>query len=570
MDLGPGGVTTYDFIVVGSGGGGLTAALAAKSRGASVIVLEKTNLIGGSTAKSGGVLWLPNSQVAERAGEKDSFEEGMAYFDAVVGDVGPASSMARRTAFLEQGREMIDFLESEGMKFAYVRGYGDYYDERAGGKPNGRVLKAPMLASRKLGKLYPKLRQFEGWQIPVENGEFAQLTLVKRTWSGRWVAMKLAARMAYEKLSRQQLLCRGAAVQARMLLLCEKRGIPIYTNSAVVDFVVDGALVCGVKVRSPGGQEITLRANRGVLMACGGFAVSAELRRKYLPQPSSPAWSSANSGDTGEMLERAIAIGAATDMLNEAIWIPVSLTPQGELVGFHNPHDMAKPFCIMVDQQGRRFVNEASSYMEIGQAMYAAKAVPAWIILESRHRNYYTWGSARPGVTPDEWLSSGYMKKADTLHDLARACELDPAVLQKTIDRFNRSAEQGSDPDFGRGLRVYDKYYGDPKHGPNPGLGPIEKPPFYAVKVYPGDVGTFGGLMTDEHGAVLRPDGSRIRGLYATGNCTASVMGRSYPGAGASIAASFIFGYTAAKHALQAQESGGLRKSIRTGEAVAR
>jgi 3-oxosteroid 1-dehydrogenase len=239
-------------------------------------------------------------------------------------------------------------------------------------------------------------------------------------------------------------------------------------------------------------------------------------------------------------------------MMDEAIWIPVSLTPAGELVGFHNPHDMAKPFCIMVDQTGRRFVNEACSYMEVGQAMYAAGAVPAWILLEDRHRTYYTWGSAAPGVTPAEWLTNGYMKKAATIPELARACGLDPTILSETLTRFNRFAAQGIDPDFGRGARAYDKYYGDPRHRPNPSLGPLERAPFYAVKVYPGDVGTFGGLMTDEHGAVLRPDGTRIAGLYATGNCTASVMGRTYPGAGASIAASFVFGYTAVKDALGA------------------
>ena len=560
--------SSFDFVIIGSGGGGLAAALTAAARGASVVVLEKTDLIGGSTAKSGGVLWLPNSQVAERAGAKDSFSEGMAYFDAVVGEAGHASSLARRAAFIEQGREMIAFLESEGMRFAYVRGYGDYYDERAGGKADGRVLKAPMLASSKLGDLYPKLRQFEGWQVPVENGEFAQLTLVKRTWSGRWVAMKLAARIAYERLTRQQLLCRGAAVQGRMLLLCNKRNIPIWTNSPVTDFIREDERVIGVKGRSADGRSFAVQANKGVLLACGGFAMSAELRRKYHPQPSLPSWSSANPGDTGEMIERAIAIGAASDMMNEAIWIPVSLTPEGQLVGFHNPHDMAKPFCIMVDQNSRRFVNEASSYMEVGQAMYAAGAVPAWIILEDRHRNYYTWGSAAPGVTPAEWLKNGYMKKAATIAELAHACGLDATILSETITRFNQFARQGIDRDFGRGARAYDKYYGDPRHGPNPSLGPLEKGPFYAVQVYPGDVGTFGGLMTDEHGAVLRPDGSRIAGLYATGNCTASVVGRTYPGAGASIAASFVFGYTAAKDALGTRAQAPMRAAGTKPEAV--
>jgi 3-oxosteroid 1-dehydrogenase len=544
---------TFDFVVVGSGGGGLAGALAAAASGASVVVLEKTDLIGGSTAMSGGVLWLPNSQPAERAGATDSFADGMRYFDAVVGPASPASSIARRTAYLEQGRELLDFLENEGLSFVFCDGYADYYDERPGGKTRGRVLKAPMLPSKQLGNLYPKLRQFEGWRVPVNTDEFSALTLVKRTWKGRMTAIKLAARMAYERFTGQQLMCRGAAVQGRMLLLTAKRGIPIWTDSPVVDFIVDAGRVAGVRVDRADGVQLEVRANKGVLLDSGGFARNAEMRRRYHPQPSRPNWSAANPGDTGELIERAKALGAATDMMDEAIWIPVSMTPDGQIVGFHNPHDMAKPFSIMVDRRGRRFCNEAASYMEVGQAMYGAGAVPAWVILDSRHRRYYSWGSAPPGVTPQDWLTNGYMKEAESIPALAIRCGLDPRVLSETIARFNRFAERGLDEDFARGGRAYDRFYGDPTNRPNPTLGPIAKGPFYAVQVYPGDVGTFGGLMTDEHGAVLRPDGSSIEGLYATGNGTAPVMGRTYPAAGASIAASFIFAYAAAKHALRSQ-----------------
>lgn len=546
---------TFDFVVVGSGGGGLAGALAAAAAGASVVVLEKTDLIGGSTAMSGGVLWLPNSQPAERAGAADSFEEGMRYFESVVGDAGPASSPERRAAFLRQGREMVDFLEHEGLTFVFCDGYADYYDERPGGKARGRVLKAPMLPSKQLGRLYPRLRQFEGWKAPINTDEFSSLTLVKRTWGGKVTAMKLVARSMYERLTGQQLLCRGAAVQGRMLLLTAKRNIPIWTDSPVVDFVLEGGRVAGVRVRRASGEQLEVRAKKGVLLDSGGFARNPEMRKRYHPQPSLPNWSASNPGDTGELIERAKAIGAATDMLDEAIWIPVSLTPDGQLVGFHNPHDMAKPFSIMVDQKGRRFCDEAASYMEVGQAMYRAGAVPGWAILDARHRANYSWGSAPPGGTPPDWLKNGYMKKAESIPELARACRLDAAVLGETIERFNGFAAGGVDRDFGRGSRVYDRCYGDPTNRPNPSLGAIEKGPFYAVQVFPGDVGTFGGLMTDEHGAVLRADGSVIEGLYATGNGTASVMGRTYPGAGASIAASFIFAYAAARHALSPAET---------------
>ncbi|MBV8804323.1 MAG: FAD-binding protein [Sinobacteraceae bacterium] len=545
----------FDFVVVGSGGGGLAGALTAAAAGASVVVLEKTPLIGGSTAMSGGVLWIPNSQPAERAGVQDSFDEGMRYFQSVVGEAGPASSAARRTAFLEKGRAMLEFLERLGLTFQFCDGYADYYDDRPGGKARGRVLKAAMLPSKQLGELYSQLRQFEGWTAPVNTDEFSALTLVKRAWKGRFTALKVLARSAYERLTRQRLLCRGAALQGRMLLLTAQHNIPIRTGSAVVDFVTEAGRVRGVRVRTQAGEEIEVRANKGVLLDSGGFARNAEMRKRYHPQPSLPSWSASNPGDTGELIERAKALGAATDMLDEAIWIPVSLMPDGQLGGFHNPHDMAKPFSIMVDQKGRRYCNEAASYMEIGQAMYRTGAVPSWIILDRRHRSYYSWGAAAPGMTPPEWLKNGYMKTAGSISELARACGLDAATFGETILRFNSFAKRGVDEDFGRGARMYDRFYGDPTHGPNPGLGSIEKAPFYAVQVYPGDVGTFGGLLTNEHGAVLRPDGSQIDGLYATGNGTASVMGRTYPGAGASIAASFIFGYAGAQHALSGDRS---------------
>ncbi len=541
---------TYDVLVVGSGGGGMAAALTAAAAGASVLVLEKTDLIGGSTAMSGGVLWIPNSQAGQRAGADDSFDDGLKYFESVVGDAGAASSSARRVAFLQQGRALLDFLEREGLRFEFCDGYSDYYDDRPGGKARGRVLKAPMLPSSELGDWYPKLRQFGGWALPVNTDEFHALTLAKRTWSGRYTALRLGVRVLRERMTRQRLLCRGAAVQGRMLLCALRRKIPIWTEAAVEDFVLEGGRVRGVIVKRANNERLELRATSGVVVDPGGFARNAEMRKRFHPQPSLPAWTAVNPGDTGEILERAMALGAATDMLDEAIWIPISVTPDGQIGGFHNPHDMAKPFSIMVDSKGERFVNEAASYMEVGQAMYARGAVPAWAILDSRHRRYYPWGSAMAGKTPPEWLQSGYMRSGASIADLARACQINADALVQTVAQFNTFARQGRDDQFHRGARAYDRYYADSSHGPNPGLGSIEKAPFYAVQIYPGDVGTFGGLMTDEHGCVLAKDGARIEGLYATGNCTASVMGRTYPGAGASIAASFIYGYAAVKNAL--------------------
>jgi 3-oxosteroid 1-dehydrogenase len=273
------------------------------------------------------------------------------------------------------------------------------------------------------------------------------------------------------------------------------------------------------------------------------------MRSKYGRQPSSTAWTVANPGDTGEIIEEAMRIGAATDLMDEAWWIPSSVQPDGSPL--YAVYERSKPHAIMVDSSGQRFVNEAASYMFVGQAMYernkTVPAVPSWWIMDSRNRARYLWGLCPGGVTPKKWIASGYMKKAATIESLAHKCGVDPAGLARTVERFNESAIDGLDPDFHKGERAYDRYYGDPRNKPNPCVGPVDKPPFYAVALYPGDVGTCGGLLTDERARVLDDEGQVITGLYATGNCTASVMGRTYPGAGASIGASFVFGWIAAQ-----------------------
>jgi 3-oxosteroid 1-dehydrogenase len=255
------------------------------------------------------------------------------------------------------------------------------------------------------------------------------------------------------------------------------------------------------------------------------------------------------------LLQAALRHGAAVDLMDEAWWIPSSVLPDG--TPQFAVYERSKPHAIMVDSSGSRYVNEAASYMEVGQAMYArdqaTKAIPSWWITDSRNRRRYLWGMTPGGVTPRKWITDGYMKKAGSIEGLARRCGIDPAALEATVSRYNASAADGVDPDFKKGERAYDRYYGDPRVRPNPCVAPVSKPPFYAVALYPGDVGTCGGLLTDEHARVVRGDGEPIPGLYATGNCTASVMGRTYPGAGASIGASFAFGWIAVRHMSDAQ-----------------
>jgi 3-oxosteroid 1-dehydrogenase len=272
------------------------------------------------------------------------------------------------------------------------------------------------------------------------------------------------------------------------------------------------------------------------------------MRANYGPSPVGTAWTLANVGDTGEAIRMAVELGAATDLLDQAWWLPTSVRSDGTPAFVVS--ERGKPHALIVDGSGRRFVNEASSYQEVAQAMLGRSSLPAWFVMDARHRQRYLWGTTPPYAKTKDWVAAGYFETSDTIEGLARRIGVDPSALLFTVSRFNGFAASGCDEDFHRGEHAYDRYYGDPRTRPNPCLGPLERAPFYAVALYPGDVGTCGGLVTDKHARVLSQDGNPISGLYATGNATASVFGRSYPGAGASIAAAFVWGYLGARHAL--------------------
>ncbi|SNQ52225.1 3-oxosteroid 1-dehydrogenase [Frankia canadensis] len=545
-----------DLLLVGSGGGALCAALAARAAGDQVLVLEKTDQIGGSTAMSGGVLWLPNNPVSRAAGVSDSREDALRYFASVVGDAGPSTSPARVDAFLDAIEPMVTFLSGYDLRFRHCEGYSDYYDDRPGGKARGRSLETDLFDCTELGPWRDKLRISEGMPpVPMYTGEVATGTM-PTTAAGARTAARVAGRFARATLTRRQVRGSGAALQGRMLRALLRAEVPVWTSTPAVDLIVEGGEggaggeVVGV-VAERDGRRIRVRARAGVLLDVGGFSHNARMRDQYGRAPASTAWTSANPGDTGEMITAAMRHGAAVDLMDEAWWIPSSVLPDGKPQ--FAVYERSKPFAILVDESGARFTNEAASYMEVGQAMYernaTVPAVPSWWIMDSRNRRSYVWGTTPGGINPKEWLRSGYLKKADTIGELARQCGIDPAGLEATVERFNRHAAEGRDPEFHKGERAYDRYYGDPRVQPNPCVGPVERAPFYAVALYPGDVGTCGGLLTDEHARVLSTDGAPIAGLYAAGNCTASVVGRTYPGAGASIGASFVFGWLGAHHA---------------------
>jgi 3-oxosteroid 1-dehydrogenase len=549
----------YDFVIVGSGGGSSPAALTMKASGKSVLIIEKLPHFGGSSAYSGGVIWIPNNHHIKDAGGHDSPELSRQYLDSVVGDVGPASTPARRDAFIKNGPEMVDFLESKGMKFMHAY-WPDYYSALPGGLDQGRSLVAPLFNVNELGEWRGKLaRHMLTTSMPVTSRDAVHLNTMALYWRGRWVVMKSVAEAIKNVLLGRDKRGAGNAIQGRLYQIVLREGIPIWLDSPVKDLIVEDGRVAGV-VAQHDGKTVRVRARLGVLVNAGGFARNQAMRDQYQPQPSNTKWTEANPGDTGEMIETAHKLGAAIDLMNEAVWQASTFDKDGNFVCMHSPNDIGKPHCIVVGKNGKRFANENCSYMEFGQRSYAAGAVPAWAILESRHRNRYTWGMYMPGMTPQKAIDDGYFKKADTIADLARQCGIDPQGLEQEVAKFNDFARTGVDKDFHRGESAYNRYYGDPGVKPNPTLGAIERGPFYAVAIWPGDVGTMGGLITDENARVLREDGSVIPGLYACGNSTASVVGRSYPGAGATVGPSMVFGYIAAKHAsgsnsLQAREA---------------
>ena len=552
--------STVDLVIVGSGGGGMVAALTAADAGVDALVLEKQGLIGGSTAMSGGVVWVPNNPVMLAAGVPDSYEDAMAHFEAVVGDVGPASTTARRHAFLTGGPEMVAFLQRRGVRFVYCRGYSDYYSSAKGGHDLGRGIEPVPFDGRVLGDWLPKLQPglAQSLGLAVMTNEARSLSHYNRSLGAFAVSARVVLRTTAARVRHQALLTNGASLIAQMVRDAIGRHVPIWTDAPLEELIVEDGRVVGVRTLQAG-VPVSVRARLGVLLAAGGFAHNPEMRERFGgDQPNRARWSIANPGDTGEVLTLAMGLGAKTDLMDEAWWLP---SPRTGRFG-QSTLDQARqrPRTIYVDASGRRFVNESNSYMEVGKEMYArdktSRAVPCWLIFDDRYRKRYAHQRSHPGRFPKKLLESGMLKEAWTLKDLARMCDIDPDGLSETVERFNENAVLGIDPDYGRGESAYNRALGDPNPRVHPCLGPLDEPPYYAVQVVPGDIGTCGGLLTDEDARVLDQDERPIDGLYATGNGTATVMGRHYLGPGASIANTMVFGYLAARHATSAGRPG--------------
>ncbi len=542
-----------DIVIIGSGAGGMTAALAAHEAGLKALIVEKTPYYGGSTARSGGGIWIPDNYLMRAAGVIDSFEEARTYLQATVGERSPQAS---RDAYLKQSVKMIEWLgKATDVQCSYMHGYSDYYPEAPGGKAQGRAIEPDLFDGRLLGddlaRLRPPVIPIPGG-LSFTAGEYKQLGLVMRTWQGKGTALKIGLRLIGARLSGRKILMMGQALIGRLRLSLKKRDIQLWLDTPLKDLIVDNGRVIGVKVERDG-QPLDIVARKGVILAAGCFAHNLEMRLKYQKHPITTEWTVASEGNTGDGIQAGMRAGAAIDLMDEAWWGPSSLPP-GTPPFFHVA-ERGFPGLIMVNQKGRRFTNESASYVEVVQSMYRQHTpedphVPCWFIFDQRYLDHYVFASLFPRQPiPPEMLASGYIRKAATLAELAGHLKMDAAALNETVTRFNGYAEAGRDPEFGRGDSAYDRYFGDPTVKPNPNLAPLDKAPYYAVQVVAGDLGTKGGLVTDEHARVKTADGQLIDGLYCVGNNSASVMGATYPGPGCTIGPAMTFGYIAARHA---------------------
>ncbi|GAA3521379.1 3-oxosteroid 1-dehydrogenase [Aeromicrobium panaciterrae] len=543
---------SYDVVVVGAGGAGMTAALAAAEHGLDTVVIEKTAYFGGTTARSGGGVWVPGNRALKAAGQVSATDRQDAsdYLQAIVGDEVPA---IRRETFLDRGPEVIDFLlDKTPLKLKWVPGYSDYLPEQPGGRSQGRSVEPIPMDGRILGdeleRLHPPYAKAPA-NLIVTQADFRKISLGLRSIRGPLTMMRVVFMRVLNSLLRRKMYAMGNALTISLRKALVDANVPVHYETALTGLVIENGRVVGVRAERDG-KDVVIRARKGVILGSGGFEKSEGLREKYLPSPTSVDWSTAAASNTGAGIEAGIAIGAATDMMDDAWWGPTIPLPNGPWFCLSERN---LPGSIIVNAAGKRFMNEALPYVEATHEIYKGEAtgishVPAWLIIDQRYRNRYLFAGLSPRQPfPGRWLKSGAVVKASSLDKLAEAIDVPADALAATIERFNGFAKTGNDEDFHRGDSAYDRYYADPRVKPNPSLHSIDQGPFYAVKIVPGDLGTKGGIVTDERARALRADGSVIDGLYAAGNVSSAVMGHTYAGPGATIGPAFTFGYLAAE-----------------------
>lgn len=552
-----------DVVVVGSGAGALTTAIAAHDAGASVLVLEKCDRYGGSSAMSGGSLWIPNNHLMTEAGVNDTPEDALLYLQRATAGT---SSEERLRTYVDTAPRMLQWMvERTRLALLPLPTYADYYPGLPGARPGARSVEVDYFDGRLLGDELRRLRE-----PSVQTLIFGRVAMTARdartmlVRSRGWVRLLVRLMLGYAldvtgrlQSKRDRNLTMGNALVGMLRLSMLDRGIPLWLESPTRRLIVEGGRVVGVEAERAG-RRMRIRAQRGVVLATGGFEGSQALRERWLPQPTRAEWSAAHKGNTGDAIAMATEVGAGLDLMDAAWWGPTTLVP-GEEHARMLVIEKGLPGSILVDKGGERFVNEAAPYVDVVDAMYkrnapATPCVPAYLVFDAAYRRRYPFGPILQSTQQPDWvlprrLTDGYLRKADTLAGLAAALGIDPAGLEATVRRVGEFARSGQDLDFHRGENIFDRYYGDLKVKPNACLAPLETPPFYGIEAFPGELGTKGGLRTDARARVLNEAGEPIPGLWATGNCTASVMGRTYPGAGSTLGPAMTFGWIAAHDA---------------------
>jgi succinate dehydrogenase/fumarate reductase flavoprotein subunit len=562
----------FDVVVVGSGAAGLSAALTCRAAGLSVAVLEKTDLYGGSTAVSGGAVWIPDNPHMAGVGHKDSRERALRYLRATVGDRLPEAMV---DAFLTEGPKMVSFLEANSECRFIARAISpDYQPELDGGSQGGRTIDPAPFDGRRLGPLFKHLRPpihsfLALGGMMVGRKDIDALLGMRRSWKAMKYSIGLVARYALDRLRwpRGTRLLMGNALAAALLQSARQAAVELRRQVNVLRLLQDmDGRVNGVEADTPDGKVI-FHTRYGVVLASGGFAQNAAMRAEHLPHADVHR-SMAPAGSTGDGAKLAGALGGGLAEGNHgaAFWAPVSIMRERNGVETVYPHlvmDRQKPGIMAVNTAGRRFANEASSYHDFVAAMQRAHesspCIPAWLICDAHFLRRYGLGLVRPqAMRLHRFLDSGYLLRAESITALAHLTGLPAGALEQSVARMNEAAQSGIDEEFGRGNSAYDRYLGDASHRPNPCLGPIRHAPFYAVKIWPGDIGMATGLRVVPQTRVLDALDQPIAGVYACGNDMNSIMAGTYPSAGITLGPALTFGYIAGKSIIA--EAQGLKK----------
>lgn len=547
--------TCVDLLVVGSGTG-MAAALAAHELGLSVLIVEKSSFVGGSTARSGGALWLPAGPVLDEAGAHDTAERANTYLESVVAGSAPRR---RSTEFVTHVPATVAMLRrTTPLRLFWARDYSDYHPEEPGGSAAGRTCECRPLNTSILGEYRTRLRpgvMEASVPVPTTGADYRWMNLMARVpRKGIPTIAKRVAQGVGGLLVGRRYAAGGQGLVAGLFAGVLRAGIPVWTDTTLLRFTGDSDRVTGAVV-DHAGRELTITARRGVVLATGGFDHSMDMRWKFQSESLGANLSLGAESNTGDGIRSAQELGADIDLMDQAWWFP-AVAPLPGKAPVVMLAERSLPGCLIVDQNGRRFTNESTDYMSFGQRLLELEreGIPVeamWIIFDQQYRNSYVFGAdlfPRMRI-PQAWYDAGIAVRASGLGELGAQINVPVAEFTATMARFNENACAGEDPDFGRGRSAYDRYYGDPTVAPNPNLRPLLKGPFYAVKMVLSDLGTCGGLKADGRARVVHEDGNVIAGLYAIGNTAANAFGTTYPGAGATIAQGLVYGYIAARDA---------------------